>query len=110
MATRPHIARLTSFALDEPPYYVAYEFVAGRPLIEWLKQTTATQPLKLELMAQLADALEAAHRAGIVHGDVKPGAVLVQEGRDGGLPQASITRLGLGQVVAHENRATGKLL
>ncbi|HRI14350.1 MAG TPA: protein kinase [Verrucomicrobiota bacterium] len=107
----PHLARVTACALEVPPYYVAYEFVPGRPLPDWLETAgeTASQETKLELIAQLADALEGAHRAGIIHGDLKPGAVVVAE--DGaGRPQVKLARLGLGQVSADETLAAIKML
>jgi eukaryotic-like serine/threonine-protein kinase len=68
---------------DEPPYLVM-ELVRGRTLRELVDETG---PILAEMVAcigaLLCDALAAAHAAGIVHRDVKPGNVMV--GDDGRL-------------------------
>src|SRR5262245_32764987 len=58
--------------------FIAMEFVPGESLGQRLKR-----PLErawvLEMGAVLADALQAAHRAGIVHRDIKPANILIRE-------------------------------
>lgn len=104
VGNQPHLVRLTGWGLDSPPFYLAYDYVAGQTLPEWQATTGRDAPLaaKLEVVAQLADALEVIHRAGVVHGDLKPGAVVMASGQ--GQPWARLTRLGLGLVVAEETQ------
>ncbi len=100
----PNLVRMTAHELTTPPFYLAYEYVPGLPLPAWLEQKghAATERDKVGIIAQLADALEAVHRAGDVHGDLNPGAILVQS--DGGHPEARLSRLGIGRVVAEETQ------
>ena len=66
----PHICTL----YDVGPNYLVMEYVEGRPLHGPMPLAQA-----LRLAIQVADALAAAHRKGIVSRDLKPGNVLVTE-------------------------------
>ncbi len=63
--------------------YIAMHYVDGPTLMEIRERTSLEQ--KVRLMAQVAEGLHAAHREGLIHRDVKPGNVLVEETRDGKL-------------------------
>ncbi|MBM4042291.1 MAG: hypothetical protein FJ290_27675, partial [Planctomycetes bacterium] len=79
---------------ERPPHYLEMEYVEGPPLEEWL----ATGPPlrdRLEIIAQVADALDTVHAAGIYHRDIKPGNILLTHREDGAL-QAKLTDFGLG--------------
>lgn len=64
----PHICTLH----DVGPDYLVMEYLEGEPLTGPLP---AEESLRIAL--QIADALEAAHRAGVVHRDLKPANILV---------------------------------
>ena len=58
--------------------YIVMEYVEGRTLREVLEAEGRLLPRRaLELTAQICAALDQAHRAGIVHRDVKPGNVML---------------------------------
>ncbi|MFI1992967.1 serine/threonine-protein kinase [Actinoplanes sp. NPDC020271] len=57
--------------------YVVMELVEGRSLNDMLSGGPLAWPMAVLIGAEVAAALAAAHRAGIVHRDVKPGNVMV---------------------------------
>ncbi|HET6939785.1 MAG TPA: serine/threonine protein kinase, partial [Nocardioides sp.] len=87
--------------------FLVMELVDGQPLSALLRGGRALDPdVVRDLMAQTADALGAAHRAGIVHRDVKPANLLVTPDKrikitDFGIARASdgLGLTGTGQVM-----------
>ncbi len=116
----PHIVRLYDIYFDEPPYYLEEEYVAGKDLRHWCEAQggIANVPLetKLEIVAQVAEALQAAHDAGVIHRDVKPANILVSSpksetkdraadhirGTQTPLLAVKLTDFGIGHVVSEE--------
>ena len=76
----PGITRVFDYGEHSPlggPYLVM-ELVDGQPLSEILERYGRLEPyVVMDIVAQAARALDAAHRAGIVHRDIKPGNLLI---------------------------------
>jgi serine/threonine protein kinase len=76
--THPNIAQVFDYGEEDGCPYIVLELVAGSTLRERLERRGRLPPGDVaEIGAQIADALEAAHAAGIVHRDVKPGNVMI---------------------------------
>ena len=75
-----HCVRAYDVGHDASHVYIAYEYVPGRTLREAIRADAVTDADAVEIAAKVLDALAHAHRAGIVHRDVKPANVLVENG------------------------------
>jgi hypothetical protein len=64
---------------DASHVYIAYEYVPGRTVREALQSDVLSDKDVVEVAAQVLDALAHAHRAGIVHRDVKPSNILLED-------------------------------
>ncbi|GIL08609.1 MAG: hypothetical protein BroJett033_1200 [Chloroflexota bacterium] len=78
----PHIVDVYQFGQAGDIYYMAMGFVAGRDLRCILKDHTAAGTLiapadALRIVTDVADALDYAHQAGVIHRDVKPSNIMV---------------------------------
>ena len=59
--------------------FIAMEHVRGHTLLERLREGPLPAPEALAITRQVAEALQEAHDRGVVHRDVKPGNVMVNE-------------------------------
>ncbi len=94
-----NIVRLYDFGVSEGMYFLVMEKVDGPSLFKRWKRVTLGE--RLAILAQVADALDYAHRQGIIHRDVKPANVLLTSG-----DQAKLSDFGLSQL-AEEATETG---
>ena len=63
-----------------PVLYIAMELVAGETLRDALEANRLGLERTIEFLAQVADALDAAHAAGVTHRDLKPENLMIAEG------------------------------
>jgi len=97
----PNIVAIEHVCFEQAPFYILMRHVEGDNLATWCEKHGGIEkvPLanRLEIVAQIADALQAAHDSGVIHRDVKPSNILVGGPRD---IHAYLTDFGIGQVIS----------
>jgi Tol biopolymer transport system component len=73
----PNICTLFDVGREGEVDYLVMELVEGETLSQRLQKGALATPELLRFGAQIADALDRAHRAGVVHRDLKPGNVMI---------------------------------
>ncbi len=73
----PHICTLFDVGREGETDFLVMELVEGETLAERLMKGALPAADVLKLGAQIADGLDRAHRAGVVHRDLKPGNVML---------------------------------
>jgi Protein kinase domain len=76
----PNCLRAFALAHDDRHVYIAYQFVPGQTLRQRMRAGTLDDSEVVEAAAQVLDGLAHAHAHGIVHRDVKPSNVLIEDG------------------------------
>jgi Tol biopolymer transport system component len=98
----PNILAVYDVSIGDGPPYIVTELVEGRQLREEIDRGPVTTRRLLELAAQMAAGLGAAHAAGIAHRDLKPENVIVTP--DG---RAKILDFGLAKTFAASAASLG---
>jgi serine/threonine protein kinase len=76
----PNVVATYDTGIDGGVAFIVMELVSGHTLRDLLREQGALNPSQaVAIAAEVADALEYAHQAGIVHRDVKPGNILVSD-------------------------------
>ena len=93
--SHPNIAQLFDYGEQDGSAYLVMELVMGEPMSDLLeRQPVLPASVLLPILAQTSRALHAAHAAGVVHRDIKPGNILL--GRAG---RVKITDFGVSTAV-----------
>ena len=88
----PAVARLVDAGVERGRAWLAMEFVNGLRIDEYCRARGLGVDGVVELLAQLAGAVAAAHRKLVVHNDIKPANVLVTTDGDPKLIDFGISR------------------
>jgi serine/threonine protein kinase len=77
-----HLVRISFAHVTRPPYFLVMELLSGESLRRRLRRDYRLEvPTALWIARQTAEALAALHKAGFLHGDIKPDNIrLVSEG------------------------------
>jgi tRNA A-37 threonylcarbamoyl transferase component Bud32 len=89
----PNVARVFDLDFHEGRPFLVMEYVPGRDLEQYARQQRPGPREAAVLVAKLARALAAAHRQGVLHLDVKPRNVLVDEAGEPRLIDFGMARL-----------------
>ena len=80
--SHPNIVAVHDVGHDESTFYVVTELLEGKTLREWIRQSPMTWRRAVEIGAEVAEGLAAAHAKSIVHRDLKPENIfLTADGR-----------------------------
>ena len=78
--THPHIVNIYDVGEDEDIHYIVMEYVKGETLKEYIIQNAPVSPWKsVMFMKQLTSAISTAHNNHIIHRDIKPQNILLDE-------------------------------
>lgn len=84
-----------------PQPYFAMEFIRGRSLQDYCESNHLNIKQRLEIIVKICDAVQHAHQRGLIHRDLKPGNILVD---DAGQPK--VLDFGVARVTDSDARAT----
>lgn len=91
----PHVVRLVGHgASEDGRSYLAVEWLDGTDLARRQKERPLDGPGIVDVLTQVASGLDAIHRLGFVHRDVKPANIFVADGPDGRV-RATVIDLGI---------------
>ena len=101
----PNIVTIYEFGEAGGAAFMAMEFLDGLSLLQMMRADRMPFATIADLVAQIADALDYAHRFGVVHRDVKPANIMVSSH---GL--AKITDFGIAHLQSSAMTAAGTML
>jgi serine/threonine protein kinase len=92
----PNIVRFIDLDRDEDLYFLIMEWLEGRTLADILDSKDASvidTAAAFKIVRQIGEALDYAHRCGIVHADIKPGNIMITPNGDAKLFDFGVARV-----------------
>ena len=78
--SHPNIVEVYDVGEEDGQYYIVMEYIEGKTLKQLLnKRGALTLPEVIDIMTQLTDGLSHAHEAYIIHRDIKPQNIMIED-------------------------------
>lgn len=103
----PNIVTIFDAGEDADLAYIAMDYVTGSPLSDWTRADNLL-PLQavFKIIAQVAQALDYAHRQGIIHRDIKPGNIIYDPDDE----RVRVTDFGIARITDTSATRTGTIM
>ena len=98
--THPNIPAVYDFGVVEEFCILVMELVEGPNVFTLMRQGQLKAARALEILSQVCDAVQFAHSRGVIHGDIKPGNILLNQ--DG---QVKLADFGLARLMVQGDRS-----
>ena len=94
--SHPNVCRVHDLGSEEDQLFVTMELLGSETLRPYIdQQTSLSLARRIDILVQIASGLAAAHRAGVIHGDVKPDNIIL-DGERAVLTDFGVASLALG--------------
>jgi serine/threonine-protein kinase len=102
----PNVVAVYDRGRYEDTYYIAMEYLPGRSLKQLIREEAPLDPLRaIDIAIQILKAARFAHRRGVIHRDLKPHNVIVDD-----TDQAKVTDFGIARAGASDMTETGSIM
>lgn len=100
----PNIVNVTDFFVEGERPYLVMDFIPGQPLSELIfPHRPLSEQLALQYIHQIGSALQTVHRQGLLHRDVKPQNIMINDGTAILIDFGIARELASGQTQTHTN-------
>ena len=102
----PNVVSVYDRGTYDDTYYIAMEYLPGRTLKQLIRQEAPLDPVRaIDITIQILKAARFAHRRGVIHRDLKPHNVIVDDS-----DHAKVTDFGIARAGASDMTETGSIM
>ncbi len=102
----PNVVSVYDRGAYDGTYYIAMEYLPGRSLKQLIRQEAPLDPVRaIDITLQILKAARFAHRRGVIHRDLKPHNVIIDDA-----DQAKVTDFGIARAGASDMTETGSIM
>jgi eukaryotic-like serine/threonine-protein kinase len=102
----PNVVGIYDRGAYDDTFYIAMEYLSGRTLKQLIRQEAPLDPIRaIDITIQILRAARFAHRRGVIHRDLKPHNVIIDES-----DHAKVTDFGIARAGASDMTETGSIM